>query len=279
MRWRSRSTVLVLVAVALVLSACGPRYTRVLVEEKGGVTVKLRAQKKGGELVDRGFTHPATISSIRLTNILSTIDVRLGAGEGAERRSAIPTDLLFPIGNAVSKALEKATPAQEVVVQAVRKGRRLKVFTEEHLTSFVAYVEGDDLIIHLVKSDWRIPKQRRAEVPEPYADDEKANFRVLAGRGLVPLGAQTVAADWRSEEFRKSSALKIGPGGRAVRRTVLMESADDAPAAPTEVAPQDLRPEQLRELADLTEARERGEISEAQYHARRRRILRSAPPE
>jgi hypothetical protein len=45
------------------------------------------------------------------------------------------------------------------------------------------------------------------------------------------------------------------------------------------VPPQGVSPEGLRALADLEESRRRGEMTEADYQARRRQILEGSMPE
>jgi hypothetical protein len=66
------------------------------------------------------------------------------------------------------------------------------------------------------------------------------------------------------------------PTGEVVRKTILMESPVEewAKEEPSDAPlPPDLSPDQLRALADLEEARQRGQITEAEYRARRRKIL------
>jgi hypothetical protein len=227
--------------------------------------------------VDRGFAHPVTISQARVTHILSRIDVRLESKKEAARKPAIPAEFLFELGDLVSAALAKADPSQEVVVRAVRKERRLGIFTQEYLTSFVTYVLGDDLYVHLSRVDDPMPKNSDDTIPEPWPNREVMRFKVIASDGIVPVGAQAVAVTWRNPLFRSPGQVRLGPGGKVIRREILLES----PAEETEVtAPQitgNLSPETLRALADLEESRRRGAISEAEYQERRRSILANDP--
>jgi hypothetical protein len=85
-----------------------------------------------------------------------------------------------------------------------------------------------------------------------------------------------VSVDWRDPAFREPRRISVTPTG-VHRRTILMESPDSA-APEDEADPErrgELSPEQLRELADLEEARRAGQVSESEYQARRREILES----
>ncbi len=264
----------------LAATACGPRYVRETVADDGGLTVLLRAEVRSGQRVGRDYSHPATISGVRIAHILSRLDVRLSASEeGGERKPAIATDLLYDLGDLLSQALAKADPSQEVVVQALRKERRFGLFTEDYYTSFVAYVKGDDLYIHLSRVDDLIAKGEEKSIREPYVNKEVQAFRVLASEGVLPVAAQAVAVDWRNPVFRSPTNVRVGPGGKVERRTILMESPapldEEAPAADLAV-PDD--PEVLRALVELEEARRDGAISEVEYQQRRRDLLREAAP-
>jgi hypothetical protein len=278
---RSRAKpLLVLLGAALLASAgCGTRYARVPVHSDDTTTVVLRAELRDGEKLDRGFQHPATISGVRIAHMLAQIDVRVDEGDDgpSERRPAIPTELVYPLGDLLAQALAKADPSQEVVVQALRRERRLGLFTDAFATSFVAFVGPDDLLhLQLSRLDWPVPKGEDDKLREPVPGREVMAFRVLASEGVDPTGHQSVAVHWRDERFRNPTTVRVGPGGKVTRRTVLME--EEAPAedpAPAGVElPSD--PEALRALADLEEARRSGEITEAEYQRQRRALLRPA---
>ena len=269
--------VVLLLVLALAAASCGPRYARVAVHDREGVTVQLRAETREGEAVNRGFAQPATISEVRVTNILSRIDVRLESEKESSRRPAIPAELLYPLGDLVSAALAKADSSQEVVVRAIRKERRLGIFTQRHLTSFVTYVLGDALHVHLSRVDYAIPKDSDDTVPEPWPNREVMPFKVLAGDGIVPVGTQAVTASWRDPLFRSGDHLRLGPGGKTLRREILLESREEETESAEPEITGHLSPETLRALADLEESRRRGAISEAEYQDRRRRILASDP--
>jgi hypothetical protein len=266
--------------VLLLAAGCGTRYARVPVHEDDLTKLSLRALLRDGEPVDRGFHHPATLAGARLAHALARIDVRTGAGEGeaGERKPAIATDLVYPLGDLLAAALAQAGPSQEVVVQALRRERKLGLFSQLYATSFVAFVGADDLLhLQLSRLDWPVPKGGEDELREPVAGREVMAFRVLASAGIEPTGHQSVAVDWRDDHFRNPTAVRVGPGGKVSRRTVLMEAAPAADDASGGVAlPTD--PQALRALADLEEARRAGSISEAEYQRRRRALLQPATP-
>lgn len=273
----SRVCVVLLALLAVTASGCGPRYARVTLRDHSDVKVQLRSQKQGREMLDRGFAHPATISGVRIANILSRIDVRLDGDREMVRKPAMPTELLYELGDAISDALKQADSSQEIVVWAIRRERRLTIFTQEYLTSFVVYVQGDDLYVHLSRVDYGIPKNGTQGVPDPWPGLEVMRFKVVPGDGIVPVGDQVISASWRSPAFRSASHLRLGTGGSLKRRQILMES----PAEPPEPAPPEatgeLAPSTLRALADLEESRRSGAISEAEYEARRSSILAADP--
>lgn len=275
-----RSRLPLLIGAALLASAgCGTRYARVPVHEDDLATVVLRATLEGGEPVDRGYAHPATVSGVRLAHMLAQIDVRVDEGGDAasERRPAISTELVYPLGDLLSKAFAKADPTQEVVVQALRRERRMGLFTQSYATSFVAFMGKDELLhLQLSRLDWPVPKGGEDELREPVPGREVMAFRVLASEGIDPTGHQSVAVHWRDERFRNPTTVRIGPGGKVMRRSVLMEEeapAADEPAGGVAV-PTD--PAALRALADLEEARRSGQLTEAEYQRKRRALLEPA---
>jgi hypothetical protein len=277
---RSRPSLLCLGAVLLVSLGCGTRYARVPVHADDLTQVVLRAELRDGKPLARGFAHPATISGVRLSHVLAQIDVRVDEGEegASQRRPAIHTDLVYPLGELLSQALAKADPDQEVVVQALRKERRLGLFTQSHATSFVGWVGADGLLyLSLSRLDWPVPKGEEDQPREPVVGREVMAFRVLASEGVDPVAHQTVAVHWRDDHFRRPTSVHVGPSGKVSRRTILMEEeapAGPEPAASPEAMPSD--PEALRALADLEESRRAGELTEAEYLRRKRAILEAA---
>jgi hypothetical protein len=258
---------------------CGTRYARVPVSEDEGLQVVLRAELRDGQAVERGFLHPATISAVRIAHVLAQIDVRVDGDDGAksERKPAIPTELVYPLGDKLSAALAQADPSQEVVVQALRSERRLGLFTDNFATSFLAFVDKDDLLhLEFSRLDWPVPKGSEGELREPVSGREVMAFRVLASEGVEPIGHQAVAVHWRDERFRNPTNVRVGARGKVSRRTVLMEEEGPAPeAGPAVALPTD--PASLRALADLEEARRAGELTEAEYQRKRRALLGDGP--
>jgi hypothetical protein len=276
-RCRDALVALALLALLAGLAGCGPRYRRVVVQDQGGIEVTLRGRVKGGKLVPRGFAHPAIISGIRLSHILARIDIRMSSGaenEAGNRRPAVPTELIYPMGDALSAGLARADENQEVVVEALRKQRRLGIFTDERMTSLVAWVEGETLVIHVGRSDDLIPKGELDDVKEPIPGRAVQQFNVVATEGLVPVAEQAISAHWRDPIFREARNIRVGPTGKVMRRTILMEEAPETPADDLPPARLPSDPQALRELADLEELRRAGEISEAEYHRRRSELLR-----
>ena len=264
----------------LLAAGCVTRTVRTPVIDENGVRVFLREQTRGGEPLERGFSHPVTIAPVRLANILARIDVR-GEGEKAERESAISTPLLYAMGDGVSKALAQANASQEVVVMAIERRRSHGIFTNDFLTSLIVWVQDDRLFVFLGALDEIIARDADTKPREPSLDHIETKAKVLPADGLVPQGPRLVAAAWRDPLFRENSAIRVRPGGSVVRRTILMESPpeEDAATSPGPAPPPEgLSPEALRALADLEETRRRGELTEAEYQAQRRQILGGQDP-
>jgi hypothetical protein len=207
---------------------------RTTIRDGGGYNVELRARIEDGQPVDRGFDHPTTISAVRLTNILSRLDVRPQGEDEEGRKPAIHVQFLYDLGDLVSQALAKADSSQEVVVQAIRKDRRLGIFTQKFLTSFISYVSGDLLFIHLVRVEDEVESDPDGDYPEPWADRKVMDFKALPGEGIVRVGPQAVAVAWREQRFRSAGRVRMGPGGKLIRREILLESpeGDIEPTAP-----------------------------------------------
>jgi hypothetical protein len=248
-----------------------------MLQDRNGVKIQLRAQKQGREMVDRGFAHPVTISGVRIANILSRIDVRLEGEREMVRKPAMPTELLYDLGDAIAAALKQADSSQEIVVWAIRKERRLTIFTQEYLTSFVVYVQGENLYVHLSRVDYGIPKNGGQGIPDPWPGLEVMRFKVVPSDGIVPVGDQVVAAAWRDATFRSASHIQLGPEGTVKRRQILLESPTEAPEPALPEAGGELAPATLRALADLEESRRSGAISEAEYQEIRSSILAADP--
>ncbi|MCL4686799.1 hypothetical protein KJ059_18830 [Myxococcota bacterium] len=266
------------VAVLFVFAlGCAGRQIQTPVYDQQGVRVFLRQQMKGGEPVDRGFSHPVTIAPVRVTNILARIQVREDDAEDKTgREAALPTGLLYSIGQGIAEALGKADASQEVVVMAVERRKSLRVFTNDHLTSLIVWMKDDRLFVHLGELGQVMSRNPSDKPREPQLTTIESKKKVLGGDGFTPVGSRLVAADWRAAVFSDISAIRIRPGGEIVRRTILLEETpeEDAANRPGPAPPPEgLSPDALRALADLEEARRRGELSETDYQTQRRDIL------
>jgi len=276
-----RASLLCLLAVAIGAGCSTP--VREDVFNQPPVKVFLRSEKSWqfGPLIEKDYDHPVTISPVRIAHILSRIDARVAG----KREPAIPTDMLYPIAEGVSRALTRAGSEQEVVVMAIRKKRHLGIFDTDFLTSFVAYVRGPQLFIHLARLEWEIPQREREKPPEPQVGAERMSFRVYPSEGMELVEKQGVAVSWRDEIFARPTRTKVLPTGKVVRKTILLESDVEAPpegevqeevvdeVEPAPLPPTGLSPQQLRALADLEEARQAGEITEAEYVAQQQEIM------
>jgi len=277
-RTRAQERIATFVLLALVAgasSACVTRTVRQTVVDDGYTQVILRGQKRGGKTIDKGFEHPVTIAPVRLAHILSRIDLRHKDGEDRKRIPAIHLDSLFTIADGMAQALQKADSSQEIVVQSVRRSKRLGIFDRNYLTSLLCYMRDDLLYIHISRSDWEVPVQRSNRLPETHVGKYPLEFNLVVEKGMMLVDHQAVAAEWRDPIFRKPTRTRLTPSGKVVRRTILMESfEDETDYGPRPQMSEDLSPEQLRALADLEEQRRSGKISEGQYNASRNRILR-----
>ena len=109
--------------IATTGAGCITRTATTVVYDDGETKIELRARTG----IDRGFGHPLTVAPVRLAYILSRIDVRKSDKDGPTRGPAIATDALFRIADGLAKALEEATPNQEIVVYTTERASRLIV--------------------------------------------------------------------------------------------------------------------------------------------------------
>jgi hypothetical protein len=269
---------LLLPLIALLATGCITRSVTQPVFEQDLTRVSLRTQKQWTDTIPKGFQHPLAISTARMAHILSRIDVRTASGDG-ERIPAIPLDLLYGVAEGMVKAFAQANPDQEIVVMAIERTKHWGVFDRRKLTSLVAWQRDDLIYLHLARTGWEIPRNLETDLPEPYADEAVMRFRVVPSEGMTLVPPQGVAVAWRDPIFKRPTRTRILPGGKVVRREVLMESPEETPAAPvaSDVLPADLSPETLRKLADLEERKTRGEVTQTQYNVLRENILKSDP--
>ena len=264
----------------LLLAAACATPVREDVFNEGPVTVFLRSEKSWqfGSLVEKDYDHPVTISPVRIAHILSRIDVRIAG----KREPAIPTDMIYPMAEGISRSLSRAGAEQEVVVMAIDKSRHFGLFDHDYLTSFVVYVKGPQLFVYMARINWEVPPRERDNPPQPQIGEERMAFRLYPSKAMELVEGQGVAAEWKAEVFSRPTRTKVLPTGKVLRKTILLESDEDEPEThtsegeegqPVVEAPTGLSPQQLRALADLEEARQAGEITEAEYAARQQEIL------
>ncbi len=251
--------------------------------DRGGVTVLLREFKQGFTVLPRGFQHPARISVERLVNILGAIDVRGREEELAGVRAAFEPSQLQVIAEGVSRGLQDADPNQELAVMVVRKQMQHVIFDRKRLTSFVAYVQNDLLYLHFSRVDWEIDELvKKTNLPEPRINDHPMKFQVRPSQGMYEEGIYAVSVEWQDDIFRRP-LRKISSDNDRRERTILMEEPDlprsrGRGALPADLLPY-LTPAQLRQLADLEEARQQGRLTEGHYRREREKILEAAREE
>jgi hypothetical protein len=281
-RPRARRLVAGALGVAALLAVgCAGKQIRTPVYNQSGVEVFLRQQTKGGDPVDRGYSHPVTIAPVRVTNILARIQIRDEDSEDQVSREALPTGLLYAIGQGIAEGLGKADSTQEVVVMAVERRKSLRVFTNDYLTSLIVWMKDDKLFVHLGELGSVMSRDPRDKPREPQLGTGDAKRKVIGSDGFTPVGPRLVAADWRAPVFSDIGAIRIRPGGEIVRRTILLEETpeEDAANRPGPAPPPEgLSPDALRALADLEEARRSGALSETDYQTQRRDILTGNAP-
>lgn len=275
-------TLALLAAVALLSSGCVTRTVRRTFYEDSSTRVVLVGKKRSGEGVSQGYAHPLQIAPVRMAHILSRVDVRVEKKDKITRMPAIQTDALYELADHLARAFGEADPSQHLVVYYTRRDKRFGVFDRHFLTSFLVFAKDEKLYLHLGKIDWEIPKSgRREKIPEPRIGDETKAFRVVVSTGMTVASPNSVLIDWRNPVFKKPTRTHIAPGGKVVRRTILMEAPDEPELAeeqqPKDEGPVSLSAATLRALADLEDERERGEVTEGDYEIRRRRILAADP--
>lgn len=278
---RTRLALAALLALAPVLLSigCASRPRRHSIIDRTGMQVDLVRYVSGFRTDAQGFEHPAVISSERLGHILGAIEIETREKKGATiRQPGFHPEMVGPIASALSEALRKAGPDEEVGIQAIRKERSLGIFHTKYLTTLLAWVKGGSLFIQLHRSEWPIPQAKEGKPqPEPARDTRPMDFRVVSGDFLYFAGPQTLEIDWKNDVFRTAYRLPGSTGGEKRRREVLIQSPIPATErkTPEDGVPLDqLSPDQLRALADLEEDRRSGRITEPAYQKARRELLR-----
>ena len=268
-----------LTLVALGASACMTRPVKEKVWSDGYTEVFLRSEKRGTQTIGRGFQHPVAVAPVRLAHILSRIDLRKTVEDQSVRMPVVPLETLFTIADAMSEGLKQANPDQEVVVQSIRRGKSLKIFERQYLTSMLAYMQDDLLYIHISRSDWEIPARKKDKLPETHVGKHPLEFHLVVDRGMRLADEQSVAVEWKDPIFKKPTRTRITASGQVVRREILMESLEDDTVFEQGPKVESLSGEQLRALADLDDVRRSGAITEGEYHSRKNAIVRGELPE
>jgi hypothetical protein len=269
----------VLVACAAALAGC--MTTKKTILERKGITVQLISRR--GDDVE--LNHPVTIAPVRLAHILARIDIRLSAKDGQQRVPGFHIESLDGISQGLARGLKEAGPNQRVVVYSIRREKRFGIFDTKYLTSLIAYVYGENLFLHLSRSDWEIPPRREDRLPEPKIGKFPSKFRILPSMAMKMVDEQSLAIAWQDEIFARPTRTRITPSGKMMRKTILMESEEPESAAEAEpeqpagqqAIPAGISAKTLRALADLEERRQRGEISEYDYEQQRNKVLSADP--
>jgi hypothetical protein len=275
---RSASCVAVTAAlVALVsLTGCGPKVVRNRIFDQPTARVELQHKTKSGEVIPRGFGHPATIADVRIAHILASL---FFDDTDQKRRPVIRSEHVYDLAAGISKALAAATPDDEIAAAAFPTDRRLGIFTDDRVTSFRLHLEGDSMQIDFMEVEAPLEKEgakvgyTQYEIP---ADSPglAPTFTLQTGDSITKMGNRGVSVAWRDDTFRRPVSLR-DRDGKGKRRTVLMElpPEKDAGAAQKPARPEGLVDEQIKAL-DLADAdRASGKITEAEYQKRRRLIL------
>ncbi len=244
LRWRPMRALCLVLLALIWLPACATRTSNHTVVENYVVQIDLRSQKPlfGFKTLPRGFDQPIEISPARIEAILAGIQIDIRPEDDSpirERRYAIPRKILPKVADGLSKAFAEAGPDQELVVLALRKQMQKGFFNRKYLTSFVAYVEGGELFIHLSRVDWKTEEQRaRAKLPYPEVDEVVMPFATVSTELYTTVGQQAVKVDWQSEAFGEAAIQQNIAGGRSGAAPDESPEAgvtDSATTAPSEV--------------------------------------------
>ncbi len=275
---------------------CATRTVEDRIINRYGLDVHLRSDRKlFGSAIDHGYAHPSDIPVERLRVILGSLEIERRERARTVREPAIPAEILVDVSSGVAEAFREAKSSERIAVMAERKQMQKKIFNRKFLTSFVTWMEGDELILHLSRTDWPIDEKRQSGLPRPHPNDPQQKFRVVTNEFVRRSGETGVAIAWESEvfgSFANASRLRSAPstaatGGAAAsgavagagEKTVLMESAPAEPPPPEPLSSEQLKAldaDDLRWLADLEEARSAGKITEDEYRRRRQAILDTA---
>ena len=239
-----RSLLLTFLVVTLI-PACTTRISSTTFINERGLEIRLRTQKPafGFRSIKRGFNQPVDISPARLEAILSGIQIDERPSRKStirERRYAFPRKLIPKIAEGLSRAYAKANPNQEIAVLALQKKMHNFVFTRKFLTSFVTWVEGDELIIDLSRLEWETGPSRakdkmepaRYDLPSPIVGEIVMPFNTFSDGHYEASGPQGVRVVWRDSYFGEQAIKKNVAGQRTPA-----DAEEDAEHSEKEVGP------------------------------------------
>ncbi len=266
-----------ILGLAVLLCACGPKLIRQEVYRSDSVEVQIRRTQDRGDVVPRGYAHPATIADVRLAHILASFSH--ASGQGAPSPT-IRSEHVYELAEALSKAFEQAGPDDELVAAASAKDRRLSIFTEERVTSFRTFMAGDLLVFEFFAIEEIVPRDDRPgddhgyEIPVQLPSD-RGRFHLVPGVAQAHQGGRGLSIDWRDPHYAKPVSLRARYG-QLRRRTILMDMSEKELAEARKLATppaEKLSQAQLRALDELEAARRAGYVTEAEYRRRHRLVV------
>jgi hypothetical protein len=262
---------------ALGTTSCITREIAESVYDRERVEVILVEHKRGFSVIEREFSHPARISEQRIAHILGALEIRGREEELAGVRYVFEPEQLPAVASALAFGLGRANANQSVAIRLTAKVVQHAVFDRRHITSFIAYVYDDLLYVHVSRVDWKVPDlAKKTDPPMPRVDEHPMKFKVIPGKGMYAEGVYAVSVDWKSPLF--SQPMRRASADGKGERTILLEDVRTEPLRPG--VPGDtlsnLTAEELRELADLEEARQNGSLTEGHYRRARQKILDGA---
>jgi hypothetical protein len=253
----------------LVLSfACGPRIIRETILDRDDMRVELRRVVQENSPIAGAYDHPVLIADVRIAHILASLTHEDPKGR---RRPTIRAEHVHPLAEGIAKAVNKATPEDEIAAATFASDRRLLVFNSERVTAFRAHFEADVFVIEFYAIEDPLepgPRDEKYQIPVN-PPTWKPGFTLVEGRSQKLRGRRTVRVDWRSPYFAQPANLQV-QGGKLRRRTILMEAEEETelPARPSE-----LDDAQIRAMDQIEAARRSGIISESEFQRRRVLVL------
>ena len=264
------------VLVVCALAGCAPKLVRERVSDKPSTRVELRHEEKGGEVVTRGYAHPATISDVRIAHILASLSYE---DDEKRRQPMIQSQYVYELAEGIAAGLEKSTSNDEIAAACFPVERTLGIFTNEQVTAFRLALVGDEMQIDFFAVEQPMEREsarlatREYEIPATLPSFAP-KFKIVPGEAQRTAGDRGVLIAWRDDYYRKPVNLSFRQG-QARRRTVLMELPEEEPSkAPAQAPPPSaLADAQIRALDQLDAARQSGLVKESDYQRRRRLIL------